>query len=424
MTYQETLTFLFEKLPMFQRIGKQAFKKDLTNTLKICEALDNPQKKFKSIHIAGTNGKGSTAHSISSVLISAGYKVGLYTSPHLKSFTERIKINGEECSEDFVVDFVEKHKDLIEKIKPSFFEITVVMAFEYFARRDIDIAVIEVGMGGRFDSTNVIHPILSLITSIGLDHQEFLGDTLDKIAFEKAGIIKEGVPVIISEKHPETEKVFKEKANSLNAPISFAQDSIQDLQRVDEEFEYIENEKKIRIPFSLKGNYQDRNIPLILRGINAIKELGFELRDEDIRSGLSDIQGITGLKGRWQIIKNKPLIICDTGHNQDAIQSLNSQIKSIQHDKLYMVMGFVNDKELDKIFDLLPKEAEYVFCEAKIPRAKKLEEVQELARRHNLKFNGVRDVNEAIGLAKEKMADNDLLFIGGSTFVVAEIENL
>ncbi|HEY9117381.1 MAG TPA: folylpolyglutamate synthase/dihydrofolate synthase family protein [Roseivirga sp.] len=399
---------MYKALPMFQRVGQAAFKKDLTNTIRLCEALDNPQNKFKSIHIAGTNGKGSTSHMIASVLQTAGYKVGLYTSPHLKSFTERIRINGAEVSEQFVTSFVKEQQGLIEEIKPSFFEMTVAMAFQYFAECKVDVAVIEVGLGGRLDSTNVITPELSVITNIGFDHMDMLGDTLPKIAFEKAGIIKEGIPVVVTEKHLETETVFKEVAQMRSAPIIFAEEQFFD-----------------EIPLSdLKGNYQTKNIKGVLTAIDVLKGKDWKITNEELILGLSQVQQTTGLKGRWQQLNSNPLTICDTGHNKEAFEYIVGQISAQIHDQLYMVLGFVREKDLQPILRMLPVNAHLIFCEPKIPRALLLEELKEKTAAMNQAREYVQDVNEAIQRAKSLATENDMIYIGGSTFVVAEIDDL
>lgn len=408
MTYQEALDFMLKALPMYQRVGQAAFKKDLTNTIKLCEALGNPHKKFKSIHVAGTNGKGSTSHMLASVLQTNGYQVGLYTSPHLKSFTERIRINGQEVDESFVISFVEDNQKLIEEIQPSFFEMTVAMAFQYFAQQKVDIAVIEVGLGGRLDSTNIITPEVSVITNIGFDHMEMLGDTLEKIAFEKAGIIKEQVPVVITEKQPETEVVFRKVAEKKEAPISFA-----------EELSFDE------IPLSdLQGAYQAKNIKGVLATLQVLKEQDWNITDENTRFGLSQVQSNTGLKGRWQQLNSHPLTICDTGHNKEAFQYIVDQLSRQLYKDLYMVLGFVKEKDLNPILAMLPEHANLIFCEPKIPRALLIDELK--AKTNHLKQGRdyVQDVNEAIALAKSKATAEDMIYIGGSTFVVAEIEGL
>lgn len=428
MNFQDTLAWLYDQLPMYQRIGKSAFKKDLTNTLRLCEALDNPQEKFRSVHIAGTNGKGSSAHMLASILQSAGYKTGLYTSPHLKSFTERIRIDGQEVSEDFVCEFVERIKPDIEEIKPSFFEITVVMAFEYFAQSNVDIAVIEVGLGGRFDSTNVITPIVSLITSIGLDHTDMLGDTLPQIAFEKAGIIKEKVPVVISETQSETTEVFEKKALDMRSPIYFA-DKIYSVEGKAKESAMMEftvghDHGSDSYLSDLGGEYQAKNLPGVLQVIDLLNEGDFVIGKKSINSGLRDVVGNTGLKGRWQKLNNDPLVVCDTVHNEAGIVYLIRQFSSITFEKLFIIWGAVEGKDLHGIFGQLPKDAFYYFCEASVPRAFSAEKMHKIASELDREGHVVRDVNEAISDALEKAGSNDLIFVGGSNFIVAEIHNL
>ena len=424
-SYPQTLTYLYENLPVFQRVGVSAYKADLTNTLALCEALGNPQNKFKSIHVAGTNGKGSTSHMLASVLQSAGYSTGLYTSPHLKAFTERIKINGEEISQAFVVDFVNRIKPHIETIKPSFFEITVAMAFDYFASEQIDVAVIEVGLGGRLDSTNVITPILSVITNISFDHKDILGDTLEKIAAEKAGIIKENVPVVISQRQPEIEHVFTGKAKQHHAPMSFAADEFA-IAKSETSFEVSKNGSvylnKLSLP--LKGNYQVKNLAGVLKTIQLLNENGFQISKEQLKTGLEKTVTQTGLKGRWQQLGTSPLIICDTGHNADGIKEIVNQIKQQKFENLFIVWGMVKDKEPHEVLKLLPKQAYYYFCQASIPRAMDAVTLQQQAEKFGLKGEVEPDVNKAIAKAKVRAGVNDFVFIGGSTFVVAEIENL
>ncbi len=428
-TYHEALNYLFTQLPMFQRIGSSAYKADLTNTLRLCEAVKNPQSKFKSIHVAGTNGKGSTSHMLASVFQSAGYKTGLYTSPHLKDFTERIKINGAPVPPDYIIDFVNRMKKSIDEIEPSFFETTVAMAFEYFVKEKVDIAIIEVGLGGRLDSTNVITPELSIITNIGWDHKDILGDTLEKIAFEKAGIIKKNIPVVISERQDGIDTVFKEKAFAESAPLYFAVDDFQ-VERDERGGEMLLHVFKnhtllfdgLKLP--LQGFYQQKNVAGVLKAIELMQTQGWFIPADSIQHGLTHVAKQTGLKGRWQKLGEKPLMICDTGHNEDGIREIVRQIRVQQYTKLHMVMGMVKDKDISAVLKLLPTEAEYYFCEAKIPRALDASLLKEQA--HSVGLNGVdiKDVNEAIKEARRKAADDDMIFIGGSTFVVAEIENL
>jgi len=424
MTYAETLTYLYQNLPMYQRVGAIAFKKDLTNTLALCHALGNPQNQFRSIHIAGTNGKGSSSHMLAAVLQAAGYKTGLYTSPHLKEFTERIRINGIEVSKEFVVDFVERIQPSIEKINPSFFEITVAMAFDYFAHQQVDVAVIEVGLGGRLDSTNVITPALSLITNISWDHMDFLGDTLEKIAFEKAGIIKPKVPVVISERQPEVAQVFINKAHEMSSSITFASDHYQVLAEAGGQYSIHHENKDYTLQVDLTGGYQTRNIAGVLACLDVLKKCGFTIDDKPIQQGLRNVMKTTGLRGRWQTIGHNPLMICDTGHNEGGIREIVRQIQATRYRKLHMVIGMVRDKDITKILGLLPTEATYYYCAATIPRAMPAEELKIKAERVGLKGNVYATVNEAMEAAKRNSREDDFIFIGGSTYVVAEVENL
>lgn len=434
MTYQESLDFLFQALPMFQRVGAPAFKKDLTNTIKLCERLGNPHQAFKSIHIAGTNGKGSSAHALASVLQEAGYKTGLYTSPHLKSFRERIKINGREIPEKDVCTFVVEQQDFLLELKPSFFEMTVAMAFSYFARQNVDIAVIETGMGGKFDSTNVLMPLLSLITNIGLDHVQFLGDTLEKIAGEKAGIIKEGVPAVIGQTQESTTAVFQQAAREKKAPLFFANQHYEVLPKGWKEaagteilagYEIREAEgSNWDLGMDLLGDYQAKNLPGILLAVAKLNEMGFEISSGDLLRGLARIRDNTGLKGRWQILEKDPLVICDTGHNEDGIKLIMEQLKRLPHRNMCLVLGMVQDKDHNQILALLPKEARYIFCQADQPRSLSAEALKEKAALHGLRGISITDVNAAIAYAKKNTGADDLIFIGGSTFVVAEIKEL
>jgi dihydrofolate synthase/folylpolyglutamate synthase len=428
-TYEETLDYLYQNLPMFQRVGASAIKPDLQNTLALCSKLGNPHLKFKSIHVAGTNGKGSTSHMLASILQSSGYKTGLYTSPHLKSFTERIRINGAEISKDYIVEFVKNIHPLIEKIKPSFFEITVAMAFDYFASEYVDVAVIEVGLGGRLDSTNVIIPELSVITNIGWDHTDILGNTLQQIASEKAGIIKKGIPVVISERQAEIDAVFKDKAVELDAPLYFAEDNFRaNTSKSGEQvvFEIYGGSTRLfsNLQLQLQGLYQEKNIPGVLQSVTVLREKGWKISNEQLLDGLKYVVSHTGLKGRWQILGNHPLIVCDTGHNLNGIQEVLRQIKLQSFDKLFFVFGMVKGKDAKAILELLPKTAYYFFCEAKIPRALDAVALFEQAQNNGLKGEVIPDVNEAIEHAKKVAAPNDMIFIGGSTYVVAEIDNL
>lgn len=423
-SYQEAVNFLYHNLPMFQRVGAVAFKKDLGNTLRLCKALGDPHRRFKSIHVAGTNGKGSTCHMLASIFQCAGYKTGLYTSPHLKEFTERIKIDGKEISKDAVVDFVNRALPLIEEIKPSFFEITVAMAFDFFAREKTDIAIVEVGLGGRLDSTNVITPQVSVITNISWDHKDILGDTLRAIASEKAGIIKPQIPVVISERQPALEHVFITKAKEAQAEITFASDVysvVQEGERVDV-MKYDEP-YMTGVDLPLRGSYQKQNIPGVMRTIDVVRS-EFNIAESEVRQGLEEVVMRTGLKGRWQKIYSRPTVICDTGHNASGIAEVMRQISMQEFDKLFIVWGMVKDKDTGDILRLLPRHAHYFFCQAKIPRAMNAVELCARARELGLNGEAVPDVNEAKRSALEKAGSNDFIFIGGSTYVVAEVEEL
>jgi dihydrofolate synthase/folylpolyglutamate synthase len=427
MNYEQTLDYMFNALPMFQRVGAAAFKKDLTNTIALCKQLGNPEGKFKSIHVAGTNGKGSTSHALCSVLMEAGYKVGLYTSPHLKSFTERIKINGEEIPQQEVVDFVMNQKDFLDELKPSFFEMTVGLAFWYFAKEKVDIAVIEVGMGGRFDSTNVIKPELSVITNIGYDHMQFLGDTLPKIAGEKAGIIKDNIPVVISQRQKETSSVFDNSTKVHHAQIFYAEDYFEVIKNKNSPagiFQVISGTEDFTIELDLKGNYQQKNLFGILQALKVLRNLGYEITQNHIKKGLIKVIKNTGLKGRWQQLGTNPIVICDTGHNEDGIKCIIDQINEYVYNQLFMVIGMVNDKELSKVLSMLPKDAYYFFVQANIPRAMSANDLYAKGNEAGLIGEVVEDVNLAITEAKKKATKDDLIFIGGSTFVVAEINEL
>ena len=404
MNYQETLDYLFAQLPMYQRLGKAAYKVDLSNTYALCNLLKNPENKFKSVHVAGTNGKGSTSHMIASIFQEAGYKVGLYTSPHLKDFRERVKINGEMISEAAVIAFVKKYQTDFEEINLSFFEWTVGLAFDYFARQKVDIAIIETGLGGRLDSTNVVTPEVAVITNIGIDHTQFLGDTLIKIASEKAGIIKPAIPIIIGETQIETGTVFQNRATELNSPIMFADKEVVNGLETD-----------------LKGVYQHKNVKTSIATINCLITNGWSISHEHIKTGLQHVVQNTGLLGRWQVLSEQPLTICDTGHNEEGVKELVSQIENTNYNKLHIVFGAVNDKSVDKVLELLPKKASYYFCAAKIPRAMAVEELVEIANQKGLKGISCFSVKNALALAQQSAKKDDLIFIGGSTFVVAEV---
>ncbi|MDC0870740.1 bifunctional folylpolyglutamate synthase/dihydrofolate synthase [Flavobacteriaceae bacterium] len=401
MTYQETLDWMFSQLPMYQRQGKTAFKKDLTNISAFCGELKNPQNKFASIHVGGTNGKGSTSHIISSILQEAGYKVGLYTSPHLKNFTERIRINGKEVSQHFVVDFITRNKDFLETQQLSFFEMTVGLAFEYFATQNIDIAIIEVGLGGRLDSTNIIHPKVAVITNIGYDHMQFLGDTLPEIANEKAGIIKQNTPIIIGEKQDAVVDVFVQKATQMNADIYFASDKQYDYES------------------DLLGSYQEKNMSTAIHTVNVLK--GYMISESHIIKGLKNVVQNTNFKGRWQILQHKPLVICDTAHNREGLSYVMNQLASLSFNKLHMVLGVVYDKKLDDILTLFPVKATYYFCKPNIPRGLHEVDLQSSAENFHLVGDAYGSVHEAYLKAISDAEIDDVVFVGGSTFVVAEV---
>lgn len=428
MNYQQTIDYLFSFLPMFQRIGAAAYKADIYNTVELMAALGNPEKKFKTIHIAGTNGKGSSSHLIASILREKGLKVGLHTSPHLKDFRERIKIDNKMCDEGFVVDFVEKNKELIERIKPSFFETAVAMAFTYFAQEKVDVAIIEVGMGGKLDSTNVINPLACLITNISYDHVQFLGDNLEKIAGEKAGIIKENTPVVISQTQKETRKVFEDKAKEKNAPIAFADDYLS-TNNVRYECGKLSmdilqnNETRIKnLQSPLAGYYQEKNILGVIALIDTLNKYhNFEISEENILKGIENLPTNFPILGRWQILCNKPLTICDTGHNEDGLKYVTEQIKNTPHEKLRFVLAMVNDKDVDKVLSMLDKNAEYYLSQAKIPRALPVEDLAQKAKENNFSFSTYQTIQQALKQAQKDAKENDLVFVGGSTFTVAEV---
>ena len=403
LNYQETLSWMFNRLPMFQTQGKTALNNKLDNILAFTSVLGNPQTKFKSLHIAGTNGKGSSSSMLASILQEAGYKVGLYTSPHLKDFRERIKINGKEIPEDYVVSFIAKNKPFLEEYHLSFFEMTVGMAFSYFENEKVDIAVIEVGLGGRFDSTNIIIPEVSLITNISKDHTDILGDTLPKIAFEKAGIIKENVPVVISEYQEETAPVFTAKAKEMNAPIIFA------------------NHIETSLTTDLQGAYQEKNI----KGVIAVTELlihqGWDITPENIAQGLLHVVHNTNLKGRWQTLGSYPTIVCDTGHNVGGLTYVMEQLKKQTYTHLHIVVGFVKEKDVNSVLELFPKEATYYFCSPAIARGLNVDTLKEIATTKGLQGERYSSVAEALNAAKAQALPTDFIFVGGSTFVVAEV---
>ena len=401
MTYQETLDWMFAKLPMYQRQGKTAFKKDLTNSIALAKELGNPEKKFKTIHVGGTNGKGSTSHMIASVLQEAGYKVGLYTSPHLKNFTERVRVNGEEISQEAVIDFVKKNRVFLEKQELSFFEMTVGMAFNEFANQNVDIAVIEVGLGGRLDSTNIITPEVSVITNIGLDHTQFLGDTLAKIACEKAGIIKDGIPVVIGEKQNETTLVFETKAKECNTVLQFASDT------------------SMNYETDLSGSYQKKNVKTAVLALQQLRD--FPISEKDIRNGLLNVVKNTRLKGRWQVLQDAPKVVCDTAHNKEGLKYTLAQLQNETFNKLHIVLGVVSDKNIDEVLTMFPEEAQYYFCKPSVPRGLSEKILFKKATAKNLKGKMCSSVKEAYISSLKLASEKDLIYVGGSTFVVAEV---
>jgi len=412
---------------MFQRTGKAAYKANLDTTLALDAYFNHPHQNFKCIHVAGTNGKGSVSHTLASVLQSAGYKVGLYTSPHLRDFRERVKINGEMISEDEVVDFVASHKERFKELSPSFFEMTVALAFDYFSRKEVDVAIVEVGLGGRLDSTNIIDPLLSIITNISLDHTSLLGNSIPVIAGEKAGIIKKNIPVVIGEKQDETQAVFIEKAMTQAAPLVFAEDEFELIHSELQEnhrsltFKNLNTGENVSLLSDLLGIYQVKNIRTALVALNQLSQIGFKLSPEIIKEGISKIVFQTSLLGRWQRLGDDPLVICDTGHNVAGVNEILKQLHSLQYEKLHMVIGMVDDKDIDEVLNLLPKNAHYYFTKASIPRALNEVILKEKADNFHLKGKTYPNVSEALSAAKMAADNEDLIFVGGSTFVVAEV---
>ncbi len=405
MTYQETVEWMFRQLPMYQHQGASAYKKDLTNTVLLADYLGNPENNLKCIHVAGTNGKGSTSHMLASILQQAGYKTGLYTSPHLKDFRERIKINGEEISQDFIVDFISEHKPFFEQNQLSFFEMTVGLAFDYFNKEKVDIAIIETGMGGRLDSTNIITPLLSVITNIGFDHTQFLGNTLELIASEKAGIIKSDIPVVIGEYSEETKSVFQQKAHASNSEIYFASDLISET-----------------YDSPLIGDYQIYNKKTVLQSIRVLQQQNeFSISEENIKAGFWNVIENTGLKGRWQQLQENPVVICDTAHNRHGLEIVLNQIKKQTFDQLHFVLGVVNDKDLADILPLFPKNAHYYFARPNIPRGLDASILQKQANEYGLIGEIYNSVSDAYKTALENASEDDFICVGGSTFVVAEV---
>jgi dihydrofolate synthase / folylpolyglutamate synthase len=424
MNYQQTIDYLYNTLPMFSRMGSAAFKKDLTNTLLLCERLGNPDKKFKSIHVAGTNGKGSVSHMLAAIFQTAGYKTGLYTSPHLYDFRERIKVNGTMCEEDFIVDFVERIKPAIEEIQPSFFEITVAMAFEYFAQQQVDIAIIEVGLGGRLDSTNVITPKLSVITNIGWDHMNMLGNTLEEIAFEKAGIIKENIPVVIGERKAETENVFRRIASQKHSPVFFAEESFsaQNCKLLNSIIEISVADKNsiaTNYQLDLPGIYQTKNILTVLQTIELLKD--WNLNTEHVQQALKNVKKLTGLYGRWEVIHDEPVVVLEVAHNKDGIEQMLAHLQNINFNQLHIIIGIVKDKDVEQVLRLLPTNAKYYFTQAHIPRALDSKDLQAKASEFSLNGDYFDDVNTALQQALNSSSKKDLIVVCGSIFLVAEV---
>ena len=431
MTYKQTIDFLYTQLPVYHRIGKAAYKADLSNALALDEYFNHPHNKFRSVHVAGTNGKGSVSHMLASVLQEAGYKTGLYTSPHLKDFRERIKVNGEMISQDNVVSFVEKNREILISVEASFFEMTVAMAFDHFAREGVEIAVIEVGLGGRLDSTNIISPVLSVITNIGHDHMDLLGNTLEKVAGEKAGIIKKNIPVVIGDKLELTKNVFSEKAAETSSELIFAEEFYEcNLENLD-----IDTSKRVfcltrkQMPFKicgetpLGGDYQKNNLPVVACVTDILRRY-FSISPDNFTDGIRKTIINTGLLGRWQILGKDPLIICDTGHNREGLEYVLAQIKSIRKTKVHMVIGFVNDKDLSGVLPLFPQDATYYFTKASVPRALDENILKTDSTRFGLTGNSFKNVADAVQAARKVADKNDMIFIGGSTFVVADALHL
>lgn len=420
-SYPEIVQYLYDRLPVFHHVGGAAYKPGLGNTIRLMDALGNPQTQYRTIHVAGTNGKGSVSHFLAAILQQAGYKVGLYTSPHLVDFGERIRVNGEMIDQQYVVDFVVQQQELFDAVEPSFFEATMAMAFDYFAHCNVDVAVIEVGLGGRLDSTNIILPVLSVITNIGFDHVGFLGDTLDKIAYEKAGIIKKNTSVVIGESLPETHPVFLQKAEKENAPIYFAEDFFKmNFEKYEQGKMWVISDAGIQYNIGLGGHYQLKNIATVLASVDQLRNLDFEISDASLRNGLELVAEITGLQGRWQVLQQSPFVVADTGHNVDGIRLVVDQLKIHKYKSLRIVIGMVSDKDISSVLALLPTDAIYYFTQASIPRALSAAELMEKASRFGLEGQVIPIVIDAVELALKESSEDDFLFIGGSNFVVGE----
>ena len=421
LTYIQTLEYLYDRLPVFHHIGSDAYKPGLQNTIQLMNALNNPQNNYRTIHIAGTNGKGSVSHLLAAVLQESGYKVGLYTSPHLVDFRERIRVNGEMIEQQYVVDFVEEHKSLFDVIEPSFFEATMAMAFNYFNACNVDIAVIEVGLGGRLDSTNIINPELSVITNISFDHMAFLGETLEQIAIEKAGIIKQNVPVVIGEALPETVPVFEMKVMEKDAPIYYAEEFVQvTFKGYDKNSMIVETSDDKTYQVGLCGIYQLKNIATTLTAIDKLNELSFRITNSAVRKGFEKVTEITGFKGRWQELQQAPVVVADTGHNEGGFRYITEQLKQQTYKTLRVVIGMVNDKDISAVLELLPKDARYYFTQASILRALPAEELKKQGESLGLTGEAYPTVEEAVRAALEESDQHDFVFIGGSNFVVGE----
>ncbi len=428
MNYQESIGFLYSSLPMYQRLGAAAYKNNLDTSRKLDSLHDHPHKSFRTIHVAGTNGKGSVSHMIASVLQKAGYKTGLYTSPHLKDFRERIRVNGKMIPEQEVVNYVNNNINQIEELKPSFFEMTVDLAFLYFKKANVDIAVIETGMGGRLDSTNIINPLLSIITNIGLDHTRFLGDSLTEIAGEKAGIIKSGIPVVIGEFHPETFPVFEKKAREKNARLFSVWEGLSvDFSLMDKDrsmniqISVHKNSQKISLNTDLTGKYQEKNILTVLTSIEVLKKEALEITNSHVENGLKQVKKLTGLRGRWEEIEYNPLVICDTAHNAEGIQIVMEQLNTLPRKKLHIVWGMVSDKNPGRILRLMPPDAQYYFTKADIPRSMNERILRELASEFDLQGESYSRSSEALEAARKNALPEDVIFVGGSTFLVGEV---
>ena len=421
MNYPEAIEYLYNRLPVFHQIGAVSYKPGLENSIRLMEQLHNPQNEYRIIHVAGTNGKGSVSHFLSAILQSAGYKTGLYTSPHLVDFGERIRVNGKKIQPEYVADFVEKNEKMLDKIQPSFFEATMAMAFRYFADCAVDVAVIEVGLGGRLDSTNIVSPALSVITNISFDHTEFLGNTLAQIAAEKAGIIKPEIPVVIGEVVPETRPVFIQKAQEQNSPLTFAEENISvKFIEYSADKMIVETRDDEKLIVGLCGEYQLKNIATVLTAVEELQKLGFAIYREDVKNGLENVIPLTNLQGRWQVISHKPTVVLDTGHNKGGIENIVHQLKKQHYEKLRIVIGMVKDKDISGVLSLLPRDAVYYFTNAATERALPALKLKEQAERTGLNGKAYSTVEQAVKLALEEAGEKDFVFIGGSNFVVGE----